>query len=57
MTKQERIIENVNASMAMEGMPLTEKDKQRIRDCLGGKTTFQDAVNEIIRKHAKKPVL
>lgn len=54
MTKQDRIIANVNASMVMEDMPLTSEDKQRIRDCLNGKTTFQGAINEIIKKHTKQ---
>ena len=37
MSDTERIIANVNATMAMEGMPLTNDDKMRIRDCLEGK--------------------
>ena len=35
MKDLERMIEDVNASMAMEGMPLTEEDKARMRHCAG----------------------
>lgn len=54
MTENDRIIENVNASMGMEDMPLTFEDKKRIRDCLEGKKSFQDTVDDIIRKHIKR---
>lgn len=54
MTKQDRIIANVDASMGIENMPLTEGDKKRIRDCMNGKTTFQEAVDELIEKHTKQ---
>ncbi|PWJ47896.1 antitoxin VbhA family protein [Faecalicatena contorta] len=57
MTEYDRIIKNIDASMAMEGMPLTIDDKQRIRACLEGKTTFQDVVNEIIKKHTKQAAM
>jgi len=31
----ERLIDEVNGSMSMEGMPLTKADKDRIRRCVG----------------------
>ena len=36
----EKIIRNVNANLSIEGMPLTNNDKIRMRDCLTGKTTI-----------------
>lgn len=51
MSKSEKIIENVNATMSMEDMPLLDSDKKRIQDCIEGKIDFQDAINILIRKH------
>ncbi len=56
MNLLDRIIENVNATMSMEDMLLSESDRKRMRECLDGKIAFQDAVNELIFKyqHTKK---
>ena len=53
MTEQEKekIIKNVNGTMALEGMPLTEEDKQRIADVLDKKITADEAIKQIIAKH------
>lgn len=50
MTEQEkqRIIANVNSTMAMESMPLTETDKQRTKDILDGKITADEAIQNVI---------
>ena len=37
--------------MAMEGMPLTNEDKCRLRDIFDGNTTVEQTVQELIRKH------
>lgn len=52
MTEQEkqRIIANVNGTMSIEGMPLTETDKQRIKDILDGKITADEAIAQIIEE-------
>ncbi|MGE5630176.1 MAG: antitoxin VbhA family protein [Caulobacteraceae bacterium] len=52
MKDLERIIEDVNASMAMEGMPLTEEDKARMRYCAGDKKKTDQVVAELMRKHS-----
>jgi len=39
--------------MAMEDMPLTQEDKNRISDCLKGKSSFNQAVNELVRKYQR----
>jgi len=54
MKDLERMIEDVNASMAMEGMPLTEEDKVRMRYCAGDKKKTDQVVAEQIRKHSVK---
>jgi outer membrane protein assembly factor BamA len=54
MKDLERIIEDVNASMAMEGMPLTEEDKARMRYCAGDKKKTDQVVAELLRKHSVK---
>ncbi|MBQ3427865.1 MAG: hypothetical protein IJH37_12105 [Clostridia bacterium] len=41
MSETERIIANVNATMTMEGMPLTNEDKARIRDCIEGRKSLR----------------
>ena len=54
MIETERIIANVNATMAMEGMPLTDTDKQRIKDCLDGTSTFKDEVKKLVEQYKKE---
>ncbi|WP_266353824.1 hypothetical protein [Gottschalkia acidurici] len=40
--------------MAMEGMPLNEEDKERIRECLSEKVSFEEMKRKIIVKHTKR---
>jgi hypothetical protein len=51
MNTSEKIIENVNATMSMEDIPLLEEDKKRIQECIEGKIDFQDAINLLIHKY------
>lgn len=53
MSETERIIANVNATMAMEGLPLTEADKLRIQDCVEGRKSFDDTVKELVNYYKK----
>ena len=53
MSDTERIIANVNATMAMEGMPLTNDDKMRIRDCLEGRKSFDETIKELVDFYRK----
>jgi len=48
----EKIIERVNGSMAMEGMPLTGEDKARIRRYGGDKAMLRVIKKELIEKHS-----
>lgn len=56
MSETDRIIANVNATMAMEGMPLTAADKQRVKDCIEGEKSFDDTVEKLV-EHYKKTTL
>jgi hypothetical protein len=53
MTRIDRIIRYVNATMSMENMPITSADKKRIKSCLQGKQSFDDAVSKIVKKYSK----
>lgn len=46
----DEIIANTKATMAMENMSLTFDDENRLRDCLTGKKTFEEAIAETIAK-------
>ena len=52
MSEIDKIINEVNGSMAMEGMPLTEADKERIRLTLTNKEQYQKILHELVLKHS-----
>lgn len=52
MSDINRIINEVNGSMTMEGMPLTDADKERIRLSLISKEQYQKILKELIIKHS-----
>ncbi|MFV0518387.1 MAG: hypothetical protein ACK5MV_13420 [Aminipila sp.] len=54
MSENERIITNINATMSMENMPLMEADKERIRGCLEGKVSFQNAIEQLVEKYMNR---
>lgn len=56
MSKNDRIINNINATMSMEDMPLLKEDKERLRECLEGKVSYEDAINKIIKQYTHKQV-
>ena len=47
----ENVIENIDFSMKMEDMPLTEEDKSRLRICLNGTRDINEILQETIKKH------
>jgi hypothetical protein len=47
----ENIVENIDFSMKMEDMPLTDEDKNRLRNCLNGTVDVDKILQEIIKKH------
>ena len=53
MTKNEKIVENVSASMSMEGMNLTEEEKDIGLKCLEGELDFREEVDKLVKKYTK----
>lgn len=51
MSEAEKIIREVDSSMAMEGMPLTDDDKERIKLCLENPSRANDILQMLLRKH------
>jgi hypothetical protein len=49
----ETIIKNIDFSMKMEDMPLTEEDKIRLRNCINGKEDIKKVLQETIKKHTQ----
>jgi len=47
----ENIIENIDFSMKMEDMPLTNEDKSRLKSCISGRIDINKVLLEIIEKH------
>jgi|AGTN01.1.fsa_nt_gi hypothetical protein len=45
------IIKQVNGSMAIEGMPLTKTDKDRIRRSAGNDVKVEKEIAELINKY------
>lgn len=56
MSNVERIIENVDATMDMEGMPLLQEDRERVKECIEGKVSFEYAVALLIKKYTRTQV-
>ena len=51
MHEIERIVREVDSSMAMEGLPLTVEDKDRIRRCLSEPSSLEQTIGSLLRKH------
>jgi len=49
----EKTIADIDFSMSMENMPLTEQDKSRLRDCLTGKTDVHEVLRRTIERHTQ----
>ena len=54
MRSIEQKIRAVDATMAMEGMPLMDEDKNRLRSVFEGKSTADKIVQSLVRKHSQK---
>ena len=51
MSEIERIINEVDSSMSMEGLPLTSADKERISACLNNPKMLDSMIRELLKKH------
>ena len=47
-------IEKVNRAMSQEGMPLTDEDKNNLKEIITGKKTYAEIRNKIINESIKK---
>lgn len=52
MSDIEKIIREVNGSMTIEGMELTNEDKERIRISLSDNEKYETILRELISKHS-----
>jgi hypothetical protein len=52
----EYIIENINFTMSMEDMPLTEKNRKQLKKCLEGKMDIDKLIANTIKKYRKELV-
>ena len=52
MSDIEKIVREVDSSMAMEGLALTNEDKDRIRKCLSEPLSVDRIINGLLAKHA-----
>lgn len=51
MSDMEKIISEVDSSMAMEGMPLTDEDRERLYVFLNDPSALEQMLSELIKKH------
>ena len=51
MRNLEKLINEVNGSMSMEGMQLTQNDKDRIRRCAGNDELVEEEIAKLIKKY------
>ena len=51
LENMEYIIGNIDFSMRMEDMPLTEDDKYRLQTCINGNRDIKDVLEETVKKH------
>ena len=51
MSEIEKIVIEVDSSMAMEGLPLTEEDKNRIKYCLENPNIVDQLIQDLLQKH------
>ncbi|BED92966.1 MAG: hypothetical protein RsTaC01_0901 [Candidatus Paraimprobicoccus trichonymphae] len=54
MANVEKIIDKVNATMSIEGMPLTIEDRHRIKEVLTDKISLEEMVKRLVLKHTVK---
>jgi len=51
VSNEDKIIADVNSSMAMEGMPLTVEDKNRLRCFLSNPDNLENMINDLVKKY------
>lgn len=51
MKTNKQLIDEVNGTMSIEGMPLTQDDKSRMLEYLNNPSKFDEIMKLLIRKH------
>ena len=46
-------IKKVDGAMTQEGMPLTKEIKQKLYDCITGKTTYEKERQKVLEKYRR----
>ncbi|MGX8700909.1 antitoxin VbhA family protein [Caproiciproducens sp.] len=55
MDRIEKIIGEINGTLAIEGMPLTEGDKDMLRRCMNGETSTDEMIKRLIKQYTVIP--
>ena len=55
MRNVEQTIREINGTMAIENMPLTDDDRKRLREVLNGRVSVETVIKQLTEKH-KKPL-
>ena len=54
MKDVEKIIGEINGTMTLSSMPLTEEDKERLRMCITGEASADEMVKQLVEKYSQK---
>lgn len=52
MERIEKVIEEVNGTMSIEGMPLTREDRERIRRCARDQQLVEAEIRQLVKKYS-----
>ena len=55
MSETEKIIQAVDSSMKMKGLPLSAEDKKRIETCLTDPENYEEVLRALISKYTVNP--
>ena len=55
--KDGRFLENVNATMSMEGIPLTQEESELAINCFECKIDFGEAIANLVKMYAPKSMV
>ena len=53
MSREDKIIKNVESNFALEGMKFSVREKKIMQDCLSGKTSFDAAIQNAIARYKR----
>ena len=56
MSKTEYVIENIDFSMSMEDMPLTDENKEEMQKCIEGLISLDELIEQTISKYKMETI-